>query len=316
MAAVPLPARAPLPQTLDAAGELRSVGEGLLGWARGSADNVLMVLALALGANYAVQRALPVVVRRGLRRHRPTETDVEVEQRVETLVSVFQHTAGIAILLAAVLMLLPEFGLEIAPLLTGIGIGGLALGLGAQSLVRDVVAGIFILLEDQYGKGDVVQVAGVSGQVESVNLRRTVLRDLDGNVHTIPNGQIGVATNMTDGWSRVNLDVAVSYEADVDHAMAVIDRVGEELARDPEFGPLITEPPKALRVEQFGESALVIKVLGVTLPIHQWTVAGELRKRLKRAFDEAGIEIPFPHRVVVTRPPAGPGRRAAEAGGP
>jgi small conductance mechanosensitive channel len=302
MPIIDVPTPAPVTRVLDAAQELEATGERLWDWTQGSGLRILVVIALAFAANYAIRRLVPVLVERGLRRHRATETDVEVQQRVETLVSVFQHTASVAIVVVAVLTILPEIGLNIAPLLAGIGIGGLALGLGAQSLVRDVVNGVFILLEDQYGKGDVVRIGGVSGLVESVNLRRTVLRDLDGSVHTIPNGQVGVATNMTDGWSRVNLDISVALNTDIELAMKVINQVGEQLAQDPEFGPLITEPPQALRVEQFGESSIVIKVLGVTLPIHQWTVAGELRKRLKQAFDEAGIEIPYPHRVLITRP--------------
>ncbi|GAG45925.1 unnamed protein product, partial [marine sediment metagenome] len=152
-----------------------------------------------------------------------------------------------------------------------------------------------------YSKGDVVTLAGISGLVEEVGIRRTVLRDLDGIVHYIPNGEIGVASNFTQEYSRVNLNVGVSYSEDLDHVMQVIDRVGEEMAADPEWAPSIITPPKALRVDAFGDSGIDIKILGDTKPIKQWDVMGELRRRLKKAFDEEGIEIPYPHRVMVTR---------------
>jgi small-conductance mechanosensitive channel len=163
------------------------------------------------------------------------------------------------------------------------------------------VSGFFILMENQYGIDDVVTVAGVSGQVQEVNLRRTVLRDLDGTLHSVPNGEIRVASNLTRAWSRVNLNVSVAYGEDLDKVIDVINRVGKALAEDADFAPLIITAPQVLRVDGFGESGVEIKILGDTKPIRQWDVMGELRKRLKKAFDEEGIEIPFPHRVIVTR---------------
>jgi small conductance mechanosensitive channel len=169
--------------------------------------------------------------------------------------------------------------------------------------VKDILAGLFILMENQYGKGDVVNLAGIGGLVEDVNLRRTLLRDLDGTVHSIPNGEVRVASNLTRDWSRVNINVSVAYGSDIDRVFAVINRVGEELAADANFGPLIVEAPKALRVDAFEDSGVAVKILGVTKPIKQWDVMGELRKRLHRAFEEEGIEIPYPHRVLVNRAP-------------
>jgi small conductance mechanosensitive channel len=173
-------------------------------------------------------------------------------------------------------------------------------GFGAQSLVKDVLTGLFILAENQYSKGDVVTLAGISGQVEEVGLRRTVLRDLDGIVHHVPNGQIAVASNLTQEWSRVNMNVSVAYGEDLDRVFEVINRVGREMAADAEFGPLILKAPQVLRVEAFGESGIAIKVLGDTEPIRQWEVMGELRKRLIRAFLEESIRVPFPPHVVAT----------------
>jgi len=192
-------------------------------------------------------------------------------------------------------MILSEVGIDITPLLAGAGVAGIAIGFGAQSLIKDFLSGLFILLEDQYNKGDVVKIAGIAGLVEEVNLRRTVLRDLDGIVHSVPNGEITTASNYTRDWARVNLDVPVAYGEDLDHVMAVINRVGKELAEDEYFSKLVHTAPQALRVNNFGDSGIDIKILGETKPMMQWEVTGELRKRLKKAFDEAGIEIPWPH---------------------
>jgi len=202
---------------------------------------------------------------------------------------------GIFIIIAAIFMILSEVGIDITPLLAGAGVAGIAIGFGAQSLIRDLLSGLFIILEDQYGKGDWVQLAGVNGMVEGVNLRRTVLRDLDGNVHSIPNGEVRLSTNYTKEWARVNLIIPVAYGEDLDHVTEVINRVGEELAKDETFGPIIMKAPRVLRVDNFGDSGIDMKILGETKPMRQWEVTGELRKRIKKAFDEEGIEIPWPH---------------------
>ncbi len=261
---------------------------------------IILVLVAVYVALRLLRRALDRPVRAAVARQMEGEPEVEIEKRTETLMHVIHRTAWVVALAVAVLTVLPEVGISIGPLLAGAGIVGLAIGFGAQSLVKDTINGIFILVENQYGKGDVVNIAGVGGLVEDVSLRRTVLRDLDGAVHSIPNGQVATSSNLTKGWSRVNMNVGVAYGEDLDRVMAVIDRVGQELAEDPDFGPLIVTPPRALRVDAFGDSGIEIKILGETQPIRQWDVMGELRKRLKRAFDEEGIEIPFPHLTIVT----------------
>lgn len=261
---------------------------------------IIVVLVVVYVGLRLLRRALDPMVRAAVARQMEGEPEVEIEKRAGTLTDVVYRTAWVVGMAIAVLTILPELGINIAPLLAGAGIVGLAIGFGAQNLVRDTINGIFILVENHYGKGDVVNIAGVGGLVEDVNLRRTVLRDLDGAMHHIPNGQIATSSNLTKGWSRVNMNIGVSYGEDLDHVMAVIDRVGQELAEDPDFAPLILTPPKALRVDGFGDSGIDIKILGETQPIRQWDVMGELRKRLKRAFDEEGIEIPFPHRTIVT----------------
>jgi small conductance mechanosensitive channel len=258
---------------------------------------IIVVLGIMLLVfRHMVPRFLDTTIRARME----DQPEVEIEKRTKTLTSVFVCTAEVVLVLVALFMVLPELGVNVAPVLAGVGIAGIALGFGAQTLVHDTINGLFILVENQYGIGDVVNVAGIGGLVEEVNLRRTVLRDLDGAVHSIPNSEIKVATNLTREWSRVNMNVSVAYGEDLDKVTEVVNRVGQELARDEEFGPLILSPPQVLRVDNFGESGIEIKILGETKPIRQWDVMGELRKRLKKAFDEEDIEIPFPHTVLVT----------------
>jgi len=259
---------------------------------------ILLILALALVADLVLRFVVPRVIRPTVARQMRGKPAEEIEQRSHTLVAVLRGSGRFVLVVWALFTILPELGVNITPMLASIGIAGIALGFGAQSLVKDVLTGLFILIENQYSKGDVVTVAGISGQVEEVGLRRTVLRDLDGVVHHVPNSQIGVASNLTQEWSRVNLNVSVAYGEDLDRVFEVINRVGRELAADAEFGPLILKAPQVLRVDAFGESGIAIKVLGDTEPIRQWEVLGELRKRLIRAFVEEGVRVPFPPHVI------------------
>ncbi len=266
---------------------------------------ILLILAAVLAVRRLAWRFGPRLTSMALR-FRPEaggmpQDVAEIASRRETLGYVFLRTIDVLLLLTGGFMLLSELGFNLAPLLASAGVVGIALGFGAQALVRDVLGGLFVLLEDQYRKGDVVQVAGVSGVVEDINLRRTVLRDLDGVVHSVPNGEIRVASNMTRGWSRVNLNVNVGYDQDLDKARATLDRVGAELAADPEWSPFILEPPRVLRVDAFEPSSIALKVLATTRPMKQWDVAGELRRRIKAAFDKEGIEIPYQRQVIMVR---------------
>jgi moderate conductance mechanosensitive channel len=257
----------------------------------------MLVIVIAAVAVRLLQHLLGPLVRVAIREQMATEPELEVEKRIKTLSDVIYRTVLIAAVVLVIVTLLPQFGVNAAPLIAGLGLVGLAVGFGAQNLVKDVINGVFILVENQYSKGDVVKVADISGLVEDINLRRTVLRDLDGTVHFIPHSQIDTASNLTKGFSRVNFNVRIAYDQDIDKVFKVINQVGEELAQDPEFMHLIKEPPHALRVDNFTDSAIEVKVLGETVPIEQWTVMGELRRRLKRAFDEEGIVIPYPYRT-------------------
>jgi small-conductance mechanosensitive channel len=270
---------------------------------------ILLILLLAVVGDLVLRVLVPHVIRPAVTRQMKDKPEEEIQQRIHTLVGVLRGSGRFVLVVWALFTILPELGVNVTPILASVGIAGVALGFGAQSLVKDVISGLFILIENQYSKGDVVTVAGISGLVEEVGLRRTVLRDLDGIVHHVPNGQIAVASNLTQEWSRVNMNVSVAYGEDLDKVFEVINRVGHEMAADAEFGPLILKAPQVLRVDAFEDSGIAIKILGDTEPIRQWDVMGELRKRLKKAFDEEGIEIPFPHVVVVTK-----GAKATDVG--
>jgi small-conductance mechanosensitive channel len=227
---------------------------------------------------------------------------VEAERkREETLTRIFSYVTSILIVLVSFIMFLQEIGIPVGPILAGAGIVGLAVGFGGQYLIRDIIAGFFIILENQYRIGDVVNFDGTGGLVEDISLRMTTLRDLDGTVHHVPHGEIKKVANLTKYFSRINLNIGVSYNSNLEHVIAVVNRVGNELATDPMWEDSIIKAPAFLRVDDFADSAIIIKILGETKPIKQWDVAGELRKRLKVAFDLEGIEIPFPQRVIHTK---------------
>jgi moderate conductance mechanosensitive channel len=233
--------------------------------------------------------------------HRGAGTREEREARANTLVGVFQNAVSVTITVGGTLMILQEVGIPIAPLLGGAAVFGLAVAFGAQNLIRDYFYGFVILLENQYKLNDVVKIGDISGQVEQITLRMTVLRDLEGNVHFVPNGQVTTVTNLTHGWSRALFDIGVAYKEDVDRVMAVLNELGDQLRKEPPYSAVILEPLTMLGVDNLGDSAVVIKFYVKTRPLHQWTVKRELLRRIKIRFDELGIEIPFPHRTVFHR---------------
>jgi moderate conductance mechanosensitive channel len=235
-------------------------------------------------------------------------TAVEMTKRIATIELL--ATGVIQFFIVAIVglwVLQTAAGLDIGPAIAGLGIAGVALGFGAQNLVKDYLNGALILIENHYSKGDVVRIAGVSGTVEDLSLRRTTLRDLDGTVHTVPNGAIAVASNLTRTWARINLDVTVAYGTDIDRASDVVDEVGRELAGEGAWSQAFLEPPRVERVESLGEYGVILKVLGTVRAEDRWNAAGELRKRLLAAFHANAIEIPRPQRVVLSREVGGPG---------
>ncbi|HPX49620.1 MAG TPA: mechanosensitive ion channel family protein [Deltaproteobacteria bacterium] len=226
------------------------------------------------------------------------DTASETAKRTETIVRLIRQASLIVLWSMVVLVLLKEVGVEMAPILAGAGIVGLAVGFGAQNLVRDVISGFFFILEDQVRVGDVVVVNGTSGLVEEINFRTIILRDQSGVVHIFPHGTVTTLSNMTKDWSAYLFDLGVAYKENTDRVVQVIEQVGKEMIQDPKFGPLMLEAPEIFGVNQFADSAVIIKGRIKTKPSQQWVVGREFNRRIKYAFEAAGIEIPFPHRTV------------------
>jgi small conductance mechanosensitive channel len=274
---------------------------------------VLTLLALR-GARLLVHGVVKAVLDREAAEGTAQElSSLEIRKRMDTIETLGSRVLQAFVVVIGSLMVLGKLGLDIGPAIAGLGVVGIAVGFGAQSLVRDYLNGALIFLENQYSLGDVVTIAGVTGTVEDISLRRTTLRDLDGVVHTVPNGEIKVASNRTRTWARINQDVTVSYGTDVDRAIEVVDAVGRSMAEEPEWQGRILEPPRVERVEAIGEYGITLKILGTVRASDQWAAGGELRKRLLAAFTEHGIEIPRPQRVILARDPDGPGPHPAEA---
>lgn len=222
----------------------------------------------------------------------------EAQKRAETIARLLRQGVLIVIWVTGVLIVLREIGIEIAPVLASVGVVSLAVGFGAQNLVKDVIAGFFMIVENQVRVGDVVQVNGTGGLVEQINFRTLVLRDLHGTVHVFPNGNVNTLSNLTQEWSAFVFDIRVDYREDVDRAIDVIRQVGAEMRADDYFGPLIIADMEIFGVDDFAESAMVVKGRLKTLPIRQWEVGREFRRRLKKAFDREGIRIPLPQRTL------------------
>lgn len=261
---------------------------------------IVHIVGILIGA-WLVVRFGSIFVKKAvvktIRNHR-YRTRSEEEKRENTIIHIINSALHILVWPIAVILIIAQVGINIGPLIAGAGIIGVALGFGAQSLVKDVISGLFIIVENQYGVGDVVDLDGTSGVVEDINLRKTTLRDLDGAVHHVPNGTIDRASNLSSEYAGVNLNVGIGYSSNLDKVIGVVDEVGIQLAKDPKWMEDILEAPAFLRVDNFGDSSIEIKITGRTKPLQQWAVTGELRKRLKVAFDKNDIEIPFPQRVV------------------
>lgn len=271
----------------------------------------LLQSALIAALSFGSYRLLKLLTRRILERDIPEEDPIvkrNREQRARTLASLLNNIAAVIISVVALLTILTIMGLKIAPILATAGIAGLAISFGAQSLVKDVINGIFILVEGQFGIGDVIRVGETAGQVEKMTLRATVLRDAEGIVHILPNGEITRVSNLTKAWSRSMLDLRIAYKEDVDHVIATLRELGEEMAEDPMWRHLLIDKPEILGVQNFTESAVIIRMITKTLPLKQWEVGRELRRRIKKRFDEKGIEIPFPHVTLYW----GQGQRSAD----
>jgi small conductance mechanosensitive channel len=263
----------------------------ILDWLLSHGLRLLIILVFMI----VVLKLIRMVSKRILASVSKKREEEEFLKRAETLQSVIRFALTITIVTVAVIMILGELGIEIGPILAAAGVIGVAIGFGAQNVVKDFLSGIFILMEDQFRIGDWIEISGVSGLVEKVNLRITVLRDLNGNVHFVRNGYIDITTNMTKEYSRYIFDIGVAYREDVDEVMGIMKEVDEEMRNDPAFSSDIYAPLEILGLDQFGDSALVVKAYTTTKPSSQWKVGREFKKRLKKRFDDRNIEIPFPH---------------------
>ena len=276
---------------------LDKYAELVIPWLLTNGVKIIFIIIGAIILNKIVTGFIEKAVRIAVRPDGISSQEAE-EKRENTLIQIFNTTAKIGIIIIASLMALEEFGVEIAPILAAAGIVGLAFGFGGQYLIRDIISGLFIILENQYRVGDIVSFDNASGTVQEISLRKTTLRDLDGTVHHIPHGEIKKVSNLSKDFSRINLDMGVSYNTNLEHVIGVINSVGITLANDSDWKHAILLAPQFLRVNDFADSAIMLKILGETLPSRQWEVTGELRKRLKVAFDKEGIEIPFPQMVL------------------
>lgn len=220
---------------------------------------------------------------------------VERQKRAQTLSHIVRAVTTTMLFVVTIMLMLSELGVNLAPILAAAGVGGLAIGFGAQNLVRDVITGFFMLLEDHIRVGDVVKVGDLAGVVENITLRVLTLRDLDGSLHVIPHSAVTTVTNMTKDFSFAVLDVGVAYREDVDEVVAILKEIGGELRQDQEFAPDILEDLEVLGVNEFASSQVTIKIRMKTAPIKQWRIGREFRRRIKKAFDARGVEIPFPH---------------------
>ena len=283
----------------------------LLTWTFESGLKIALIVIFA----YALIRAAHLVVKRfEYELTAGTGLDaLERAKRARTLGALLSKVTTIAIVSIAVLMILHELRIDIAPVLTGAGIAGLAVGFGAQTMVRDIISGFFLILEDQVRVGDVAAINGTGGLVEEINLRTIVLRDQEGTVHVFPNGAINTLANRSKDYSYYVIDLGISYREDPDRVVKVLKDAGAELQKDPQFSPFILEPVEVLGVDAFADWSVMLKLRIKTVPLKQWDVGRELRKRIRKAFELNGIEIPFPERVVTVRGDGGALTNAATA---
>ena len=264
-----------------------------------SAIRIALLLVAALILRAVLKKLLGRLEKRLIDRSRQEgEPPSESQKRIETIVRLVRQGVMIVLWAVVILIILTEMSVPIGPIIASAGILGLAIGFGEQNLVRDVISGFFIILENQIRVGDVAIINGTGGLVERIHFRTTVLRDLGGVVHVFPNGTINTLSNLTNDWSAYVFDIGVAYKEDTDKVVDIMKQVGREMKDDDEFGHLMLEEPEVFGVDKFGDSAVVIKGRIRTRPIRQWAVGREFLRRVKYAFDANHIEIPFPHRTV------------------
>jgi small conductance mechanosensitive channel len=278
---------------VDSAPELAAIAQTL--------GHVLLVLVLAWVAWQVCKR----LIRMGHGRLVARSSSADMAKRVETMMQVSRYAAAVTILVVAGMLVLDRLGISIAPLIATAGVAGIAIGFGVQSLVKDYFTGIVLLVEDQIRKGEVIEAGGKAGLVEEITLRYVRLRDYDGNVHFIPNGTISAVTNLSREYAYTVIDAGVAYGADIDRAFGVMREVAAGMRADPAFAPRVREDLEVAGVERWESSTVVLRARLKVAPLEQWNVKREFLRRLKYAFDAAGIEIPYPHLTVYAGTAAG-----------
>lgn len=269
----------------------------------GSGLRIIVIIVVVLVLQVVLRQVIVRVVRRVIKSG-PKQSEKEERMREDTIISVFRTATAVILWIVGIILIIGAIGVNIAALATGAGLVGVVVGFGAQNTISDYLSGVFIIMENQFRVGDVVEFSGgsvgqpVSGIVEDISIRITRLRDLDGNLHVVRNGQPGQVNNMTSSWSRSKIDLYVGWDTDLTLVEKLIDQVGQEIAKDKDWQEFIIEPIKFYRVNDFTDSAVVVRALGKTTPIYQWAVAGEFRRRIKPVFDKHGIERPYPQRVI------------------
>jgi len=262
--------------------------------------NGLKILFILI-IGYIIGKIGKIAIKKGVEKivvSHPDEDETAEQKREDTLTGILSGTFKILLWIVIGLMVLSEFSVDIGPLIAGAGIIGIAVGFGGQYLIKDLITGLFIILENQYRIGDAVEINEFAGSVEDITLRKTSLRDLDGNVHHIPHGEINIVTNKSQGFAQININFGIAYESDIDKAIEMINQVGQEMFLDEKWKMALKEAPYFKRVQELGDSAVVLKILGQTGPGQQWDVAGEVKMRLKKACDAEGISIPYPQMTI------------------
>lgn len=261
------------------------------------AVQVLIIVAVTWILLWLVKKAVRKLINARIPQIRE-ESEEQLSSRSETLASVVNRVISFITWFIAFMMILTVFGINVAPIIAAIGLAGLAVGFAAQNIIRDYFHGFFIIMEDWFRVGEVATCSGQTGVIESMGLRLTVLRDLNGTMHVIPNSKIDQTSNMAREWARINLDISVGYNENLDKVFQVLNDVCMKFKEDSEWSEHMLTTPEVVRVNNLGDSGIEIKVMGDTKPMQQWALMGELRKRIKERFDEEGIEIPWPHTKV------------------
>ena len=270
-----------------------------------AAVKVVIIIAVTVVVFWVLKRVVRRLISARIPKMRE-ETQEQLSMRSETLAGVINRTLSFIVWIIAFMMVLSVLGINVAPIIAAVGLAGLAVGFAAQNIIRDYFHGFFIIMEDWFRVGEVATLAGETGLIVDMGLRRTTLRDINGTMHVIPNGKIELASNLARDWARINLDISVSYNENLDKVIQVINGVCQQFKDDPDWGGDMLTIPKVERVNDLGDSGIAIKILGDTKAMRQWALMGELRKRIKDRFDAEGIEIPWPHtKVYFGNAPAG-----------